>query len=148
MGSEMCIRDSDYTVRSEYEGGATVVVSNKVGRGVRFFGEDGWVYADRRAFQASNPEWTREGFDPGKARAYRSPDHRRNFVDGVLTRKECICPAETGHRSITPGHLGYVSDALKRPLKWDAKNEKVVGDSEADKLLKKIDYRGDWSLGA
>ena len=138
----------DYTVRSEYEGGATVVISNKVGRGVRFFGEDGWVYADRRAFQASNPEWTREGFDPGKARAYRSPDHRRNFVDGVLTRKECICPAETGHRSITPGHLGYVSDALKRPLKWDAKNEKVVGDSEADKLLKKIDYRGDWSLGA
>ena len=93
-----------------------------------------------------SPEWVRDGFDPGKTRAYRSPDHRRNFVDGVLARKECICPAETGHRSITPGHLGYVSDALKRPLRWDAKHEKVLGDPEADKLLKKIDYRGDWSL--
>ena len=40
----------------------------------------------------------------------------------------------------------YKRQALKRPLRWDAKNEKVLGDPEADKLLKKIDYRGDWSL--
>ena len=137
----------DYTVRSEYEGGLKIVISNKVGRGVRFFGDDGWVYTDRRAFQTSNPEWTKEGFNPGPVRAYRSDDHRRNFIDGILFRKECICPAETGHRSITPGHLAYVSDALKRPLKWDAKNENVVGDREADKLLKKLDYHGEWSLG-
>ena len=137
----------DYTVRSEYEGGTTIVISNKVGRGVRFFGEDGWVFTDRRQFKASNAEWTKEGFDPGPVKAYRSDDHRRNFVDCIKSRKQCICPAETGHRSITPGHLAYVSDALKRPLKWDAKNENIVGDAEADKLLKKLDYRGDWSLG-
>jgi predicted dehydrogenase len=137
----------DYTVRSEYEDGLTIVISNKGGRGIRFFGEDGWVYTDRRALQASNPEWTKEEFNPGKIKAYKSDDHRRNFVDGILTRKECICPAETGHRSITPGHLAYVSDALKKPIKWNAKTETIVGDPAADKLLKKLDYQGDWSLG-
>ena len=137
----------DYTVRSEYEGGTTIVISNKVGRGVRFFGEDGWVFTDRRQFKASNAEWTKKGFDPGPVKAYRSDDHRRNFVDCIKSRKQCICPAETGHRSITPGHLAYISDALKRPLKWDAKNENIIGDAEADKLLKKLDYRADWSLG-
>ena len=101
---------------------------------------------DRRNIDASNKEWIREAADRGKIKAYKSPDHRGNFVEGVLTRKECICPAETGHRSITPGHLGYVSDALKRPIKWDPKNEKVIDDPEADKLLNKVDYRGDWSL--
>ena len=137
----------DYTVRSEYEGGLKIVISNKVGRGIRFFGEDGWVFTDRRQFKASNAEWTKEGFDPGPVRAYRSDDHRRNFVDCIKKREQCICPAETGHRSITPGHLAYVSDALKRPLKWDARNENIVNDPEADKLLKKLDYQGDWSLG-
>ncbi len=67
-------------------------------------------------------------------------------MEGILTRKECICPAETAHRAITPGHLGYVSDALGRPLKWDPENEVVLGDPEADTLLKKIPYRGDWKL--
>ena len=114
---------------------------------MRFFGEDGWVFTDRRQFKASNSEWTKKGFDPGPVKAYRSDDHRRNFVDCIKSRKQCICPAETGHRSITPGHLAYVSDALKRPLKWDAKNENIIGDAEADKLLKKLDYRADWSLG-
>ena len=68
-------------------------------------------------------------------------------VVGCLARKECICPAETRHRSITPGHLAYASDALKKPIKWDAKTETILGNPEADKLLKKIDYRGDWTLG-
>ena len=136
----------DYTVRSEYEGGTTIVISAKGARGVRFYGEDGWVYADRRALDASNKDWIRKDADLGKVRAYRSPDHRRNFIDGVLTRKPCICPAEAGHRSITPGHLAYVSDALKRPLRWHAKTENVVDDAEADKMLKKVDYRGNWKL--
>ncbi len=138
----------DYMIRSKFKGGYTIVISNKVSRGVKFYGENGWVAADRRWVKASNEEWIKHDADRGKVKAYHSPDHRRNFVDGILTRKECICPAEAGHRSITPGHLGYVSDALKRPLKWDAKNEKVIDDPEADKLLKKIDYRGKWSLEA
>jgi predicted dehydrogenase len=137
----------DYEVFSTYAGGYTVSISNKNTMGAKWIGEDGWVYVNRGKIDASNKEWIREVTDRGPKKAYQSRDHRKNFIEGVLTRKECICPAETAHRSITPGHLGYVSDALGRALKWDPAKEEVVGDAEADKMLKTVNYRGDWKLG-
>jgi predicted dehydrogenase len=137
----------DYEVFSTYAGGYTVSISNKNTMGAKWIGEDGWVYVNRGKIDASNKEWIREVTDRGPKKAYQSRDHRKNFIEGVLTRKECICPAETAHRSITPGHLGYVSDALGRALKWDPAKEEVIGDAEADKMLKTVNYRGSWKLG-
>jgi len=136
----------DYEVLSTYAGGYTVSISNKNKMGAKWVGEDGWVFVTRGKIEASNREWITESFDRGPIKAYQSRDHRKNFIEGIQTRKECICPAETAHRSITPGHLGYVSDALGRALKWDPAKEVVVGDAEADKLLKTINYRGEWKL--
>ena len=65
----------------------------------------------------------------------------------MKSRKETICPAETAHRSITPGHLGYVSNTLGRALKWDAKKEQIIGDAEAQKLLTQMTHRKPWTLG-
>ena len=146
-GKGMYDQPIDYEVFCTYADGYTSSISNKNRMGAKWIGEDGWVYVTRGKIEASNKEWIRESFDRGPVKAYKSRDHRRNFIEGVQTRKECICPAETAHRSITPGHLGYVSDALKRPLKWDPVKEVVVGDAEADKLLKAVDFRGDWKLG-
>ena len=136
-----------YEVLCKYEGGYTSSISNRHTRGCKWTGEDGWVFVARGKFNASNPEWIKKDFSPGSETVYDSPEHHRNFLDGVKTRKECICPAETGHRSITPGHLGMVSEALgKRALKWDPKSEVIIGDAEADKLLKKVDFRQPWTI--
>jgi predicted dehydrogenase len=137
----------DYEIRSTYADGYTSSIANHHRGGCKWIGEDGWVWVNRGEIEASNREWIREVTDRGPVKAYESKDHRRNFIEGVLTRKECICPAETGHRSITPGHLGYVSDALGRALQWDPVSETVRDDPEADELLKSVPYRGDWSLG-
>ncbi len=137
----------DYEVLSEYAAGYTVSISNKHTMGTKWIGEDGWIYVNRGKIAASNKEWIRESTDRGPIKGYKSNDHRRNFIECIVSRKECIAPAETAHRSITPGHLGYVSQALGRPLKWDPAKELVVGDDEADKLLKRINYRGDWKIG-
>ena len=115
---------------------------------VLFGGTDGWVYVDRGRIEASNKDWIREKNDRGPKKAYLSRSHQKNFIEGIKTRKECICPAETGHRSATPGHLGYASLALGRPIKWDPAKEEVVDDPKADKLLKTVQYRGDWKLEA
>ena len=74
-----------------------------------------------------------------------SDDHMGNFLSCIRTRQETIAPAEAGHRSITPGHLGYVSNALGRPLKWDATEERVVADEEADQKLRHVEYRQPWN---
>ena len=65
----------------------------------------------------------------------------------MKSRKTCIAPAETGHRSITPGHLGYVSNALGRALQWDPENEAIVDDEAANKLLQTHNYRKPWTIG-
>ena len=135
----------DYEILSTYADGYDISISNKYERSCKWIGEDGYVQVSRGKLEASNREWLRESTDRGPIKAYKSRNHFANFFECVETRKATICPAETGHRSITPGHLGYISDTLKRPLKWDPVNEVVVDDPEADKLLKKIDYRPGWT---
>jgi len=136
-----------YEVWSKYDDGTTSSIANHHERGCKWIGEDGWVFVSRGNFRASNPAWTDEAFNVGPKELYNSPEHHRNFLDCIRTRKPCICPAETGHRSITPGHLGLLSEALgKRTIHWDPKNEKVVGDPEAEQLLKSVDYRKPWEL--
>ena len=135
-----------YEVKCEFAGGYTSSISNKNKMGTKWIGEDGWIWVDRGKIDASNKEWIREKTDRGPIKAYHSREHHRNFVDGIKERKECICSAETGHRSITPGHLGYVSVQLGRALEWDPAKEVVVNDPAADKLLKEVNYRDGWSL--
>lgn len=133
-----------YEIRCKYPGGLTTSISDRHASGIKWIGEEGWLYVDRGKIDASNQNWIRESFDRGPIQLYRSTNHHRNFLEGIRSRKACIAPAETAHRSITPGHLGIVSQAVGRALKWDPKKESILRDPEGDKLLKKILYRKPW----
>jgi len=152
-GKGMYDQPLDYRVESEYAGGYKVTISNqhkmgpeKRNMGTEWIGEDGWVYVDRGRIAASNREWIVEKTDRGPKKAYKSTNHHRNFIECIRSREQAICPAETGHRSATPGHIAYVSDKLGRAIQWDPEKEVCVGDKEAEKLLKTLDYRGDWKI--
>jgi predicted dehydrogenase len=136
----------DYTVRSVYAGGVTVTLSTRNEMGTKWIGENGWVYVNRGKLDASNKAWIAKDYHRGTKKAYQSVDHTRNFLEGVKTREECIAPAETAHRSITPGHLGHLSAKIGRPIKWDPKKEQILDDREAANLLK-VNYRRPWKLG-
>jgi len=138
----------EYKVISTYAKDIKVTIAsdNFVKHGCKWIGENGWVMSNRGKIEASNPEWVKKEFDPGPIKLYKSPGHQRNFIDCVKSRKPAICPVATSHHSITPGHLGYVSAALKRKLKWDPKAEVVVGDDEAMKLLNRVEYRAPWKF--
>ena len=90
--------------------------------------------------------WAEESFEPGAIKAYESNHHERNLLDCVRTRKPCIAPAETAHRSVTPGHLGYLSHHLGRALQWNPEKEEVMNDDEANALLHTFSYRVPWKL--
>jgi len=137
---------ANYEIRCTYPGGITTSISNRNRMGTKWIGEDGWVYVNRGKLDASNRAWIREKFDRGPVKARVSRSHHRDFLDGVRARTECIAPAETAHRSITPGHLGLLSQALGRKIRWNAEAESVVNDSEADRMLKRLPYRKPWSL--
>ncbi len=136
-----------YTIRCVYPGGITSTISDRLPMGTRWIGESGWLYVRRGKWQASDPRWLQDDFDVGEWRLPPSPGHMPNFLECVKTRQTCDAPVTIAHRSITPGHLGYVSWRLHRPLKWDAQSEQVLGDDEANRLLMANPYRSPWKLG-
>lgn len=135
-----------YTIRCEYQNGVTSTISDANEQGTKWIGQNGWLHATRGQLKASNPEWIDLAFNPGPIRVQPVKSHVDNFVQCVISRETPLAPAETAHRSITPGHLGYVSDQLKRPLKWNAETQQVIDDPQANQLLNQIDYRAPWSL--
>jgi hypothetical protein len=136
----------NYDIRCGYADGTTSSISNAHKIGVKWIGEDGWIHVNRSGLRSSDATLLTDGFEPGPMKVYYSKDHAENFLEGVRLRKECVAPADIGHRSITPGHLGYVSNELGRKLQWDSKKEVVLNDDEATVLLKSLDYRPPWKM--
>jgi predicted dehydrogenase len=66
-----------------------------------------------------------------------------DFLASIKSRKLPVSDIEIGHRSTTMSLLGMLSLKLGRSLAWDAKQERVIDDEEANNHLKR-DYRGDW----
>lgn len=135
-----------YTIACEYDTGVTSTISSRNTPGLRIHGTDGWVHVNRGKLQTSNPLWLEAGFQPGPMRIRESTSHVRNFLDCVRSRTECIAPADVGHRSITPGHLGYVSQHLGIALSWNPTTETVDNSAEANALLNAVDYRSPWQF--
>jgi predicted dehydrogenase len=72
-------------------------------------------------------------------------DHTRNFLDCVKSRRPTHCPVAVGHRSTSATLLAKIALRCGRRLTWDAQNERVVNDDEANRLLT-YTYREPWRL--
>ncbi|OAI50863.1 oxidoreductase [Planctomycetaceae bacterium SCGC AG-212-F19] len=115
--------------------------------GVLFIGEkDQWIFVNRGTIHASDKKQLDEPIPSSATRLYTSANHMGNFLEGVRTRKACICTAEVGHRSVTVCHLGAIALRTGKKLKWDPTKE-VFDDAEANKMLSRP-YRAPWKLEA
>jgi predicted dehydrogenase len=65
-------------------------------------------------------------------------DHFANFIDCVRSRKkeDLNAPIEEGHISSALVHLANASYRLGRTLRFDPETERVIGDDEANSLLR------------
>jgi len=135
-----------YTIRSEYDSGVRIEISSRHRGGLTIYGSKGRAFANRGKLEASSDKWTRASFFPSDWAVGTGESHAANFLSCIGERSECIAPAEIAHRSITPGHLGYVSQATGRALRWDPVTETIVNDGDADALLKAVHYRDPWKL--
>ncbi len=134
-----------YEIRCEYGDNLSSSIGSRYRQGITFIGDAGKVFVTRGKIEASNDSWLKDTFRPGPIRVKVSNNHVADFIDNLRTRGECIAPADVAHRSITPGHLGYVSHAFNRPMDWDPKNEMIIGNAKADRFLKSADYRDPWA---
>lgn len=66
-----------------------------------------------------------------------------DFLESIRTGRTPVCDIELGHRSTNMSLLAMVSARLGRSLEWDGEKERIAGDPEANKLLRR-DYRVPW----
>ena len=69
-----------------------------------------------------------------------------NFLECIKTRETPLADVEIGHRSTTFSHLGNIALASKSRIDWDAANERITNNEEANSLLH-YEYREPWKLG-
>jgi len=120
----------------------------KLTKGVKFWGETGWIEVARGYFKASDPK-----FDPpATATAQDGPyetriPHQLNFVESVKARVDPAVPVEVGHSSCTVCTLGNIACALKRTVKWNPQTETFIDDTDgaATKLMH-YEYRAGYKL--
>ena len=101
--------------------------------GIKFEGEDGWIWVTRGTITANDRNLLKYKFNDKDIRLYFSNDHMGNFLECVKSRKAPICDVEIGHRSATVCHLGSISVRLGRKLRWNPEDESFVGDDEANR---------------
>ena len=71
------------------------------------------------------------------------PELWADFLKCIKTGERPVCDIEHGHRSTTMSLLGMLSMKLGRSLRWDGEKEQVIGDEEANRLLRR-EYRAPW----
>lgn len=145
--------------RAKYASGVELVcTTQKPGFGTRFEGTEGTVEfgyggvktqpaslatskiaAGEIHLPVSNPARTADS-----SRNY-IPDHVRNFLDCVRSRKPPVNAVEDGHRTATLCHLANIAMKLRRKIRWDPGKEEIVGDAQAESMLSRP-MRAPWQI--
>jgi hypothetical protein len=114
--------------------------------GVQWCGSEGSIILNDQGYEII-AERKKESLDSEKKPGTGNPHlaHVRNFLDCVKSRKQPVLNLEIGHHVSTLAHLGNLSYRTGRAVAWDAANEKVSGDPQADAMVG-CEYRGPWRL--
>jgi len=119
----------------------------KMTKGVKFIGENGWIMVTRGAFEASDPAWVPAAPETADNTPYETKiPHQINFIESVKERKDPAVPVEVGHRTCTVCTLGNIACELKKTIKWDPATESLVDDDGSAAALLHYNYRSGYTL--
>ena len=74
------------------------------------------------------------------------PAHHRNFLECIKSGQRPHADIEIGHLSSSLSHLGNIATRLGRTLHFDPATEQIVGDKEANRLVRRTYRKGHWAV--
>lgn len=141
----------DFMVKQEYENGITVYTSGGYPNGIRYEGEDGWIFVTRGAYRATPsdpiPEGSTKALDASsdeilksvigedEINLYRSDEQHGNWLDCIQSRKQPISPVEIGHRACSVCLISHIAMKVPGVLNWDPKAERFLNNDLANSML-------------
>ena len=132
---------SDYHVELQYPGGVQVILDNNFEMGLRFEGDDGWIFCTRSGesegalppLRASDNKLL-DPLDDHAVRWQPSKSHFGNWLESIAANRQPIAPIQQSARSLEACCAAWISMKLGRKLQWDVATEKFVGDDAANAL--------------
>lgn len=115
----------------------------EVSNGITFFGEKETVFASENRWVVI-PKGKSAERVVHEAKADTGMLCMAEFLEAVRTRRQPGCPIEEGVRSTTTVKLAMIAYDTGRRITWDPTGERIVGDADAARLLKR-DYRAPWT---
>ena len=135
-----------YRFELKYPRGITMTIAGgypDIKTGVKWIGTEGWVWVDRGDLTHRIQRGSKANTCRGRcARSSCIPHPITSRTSWIASRRRqaTVTPVEVGHNSALPGHLCLISMLTGRKIRWDAKEEKIIGDPEASKLMTR-EYR-------
>jgi predicted dehydrogenase len=140
-----------YQIELTYPGGVKMTVSDKFPNGIKFIGDEGWIFVSRdpqSAATASDPGSKPTRLKPLDASSEKlldpkgvtvqftpSTSHHKNWLECVKSRRTPLVPAPIAERANAACILSWIAMKLARPLTWDVKAERFVNDTAANAML-------------
>lgn len=139
-----------YHVELTYPGNVKMTVSDKFSNGIKFIGDEGWIFVSRDAQAATASDPTSKptqlkSLDASHAKLLdpngvtvqftHSTSHHKNWLECVKSRKTPLVPATIAHHANTACILSWIAMKLARPLNWDVTTERFIKDDQANAML-------------
>ena len=150
MKNDLWTVHESYHVEMLYPNEVKVTLDNRFENGLRFEGEEGWIFCARGAVKvtASDGSAPSKGgsalraSDPklisalgGDARRLpRSANQYRNWLESIVANKEPIAPVDQAAKSVQACCASWIGMKLGRKVTWDPKSESFGKDAEANAL--------------
>lgn len=136
-----------YEFNFRYANGVNVIGSADSPRGIRFEGDDGWVFVHIHGgkLEASSKALLQETIGDNEIHLGRSPGHHQDFLQAVRTRGFPMAPVEAGHRTASLCHLANIAMLTGKTLQWDPVRESITNCAEADRMVTRP-ARAPWAV--
>jgi hypothetical protein len=110
-----------------------------------FVGTDGWISISYRKVTSHPESLIKSEIGPNEKRLVKSDSHQLSWIEAIRTKAPTVSPLESAARSGIACHLSDICIRTGRPVKWDEKNQTIIGEADQKKMIARA-MRKPWSV--
>ena len=145
----------DFMAKAEYANGITMFTSSgSYPNGIKYIGEDGWIFVSRgsytasatdpvaakkssSALDASDPALLKSVIGPNEVHLKKISEQHGDWLNSIASRKDPISDVDKGHKACSICLITHISMKLGRKVYWNPNTERFSNDTEANAMLKR-----------
>ncbi|MES2439967.1 MAG: Gfo/Idh/MocA family oxidoreductase [Verrucomicrobiota bacterium] len=156
----------NYHLELEFPEGVEVILDNSFENGIRFEGEEGWIFCARGSGKVTSSDGdSGEKKKDNSLRASKdsllaplaagedkrwpkSANHYQNWLESIVANKDPIAPVDQAAKTQQTCSAAWIAMKLGRPLVWDVAKEAFVNDDEANAMRSRKPRTAEYDIQA